>query len=190
MIKGFVLVGGLLAYVYYVSRDREMKENVVEKIVGSGSLKKNAAFCIAGGAGVLLGAEFMVSSATAIAAMFSIPETLIGLTIVAVGTSLPEIATTLTAAFKKMEGIALGNIIGSNIFNLLMVLGVSSVAGASVSDPMIINYSIPMMLLVSVMVVIFMRGQNDITRAEGTSLLLLYVIFIYLKFFVLSLIHI
>lgn len=184
-LKGAILVAMLLLYVYYLTKEKSLKGGIVERIIERESFRKGLVLCIIGGAGVILGAEFLINSSMSMAKSFSISETVIGLTLVAVGTSLPELATSVTAAYKRLQGIALGNIIGSNIFNLLMVLGVSAMVGTIVVESMILLYSIPMMLLLSALLVLFMRSGNKVGRFDGIALLLLYGFFLYLKIFLL-----
>ena len=184
-VKGAILVSMLLLYVYYLTKDKSLREGIVERIIKRESFPKGFALCILGGAGVIIGAELLINASMSVARSFSISETVIGLTLVAVGTSLPELATSLTAAYKRLQGIALGNIIGSNIFNLLMVLGVSSMVGTIVVENTLLIYSIPMMLLLTALLVLFMRAENKVGRYDGIALLLLYGFFLYLRLFVL-----
>jgi cation:H+ antiporter len=182
-VKGIILLAGLLGYIYYLSREKDLKENVIGKIMERGNLSKGMILCAAGAAGVLLGAEILIGSSIRIAESFGISEAVIGLTLVAVGTSLPELATSITAAVKKLEGIALGNIIGSNIFNLMMVMGASALAGTITADLSMLSQSVPVMILLSVILVILMKTENRLGRIEGVALLSLYAFFIYMKFF-------
>ncbi|UCD02638.1 MAG: calcium/sodium antiporter [Candidatus Aenigmatarchaeota archaeon] len=182
-VKGAILIIGLLFYIYYLSREKDFKQSVVERIIEKTNLSKGLIFSVIGGAGVLIGAELMVSASTNIATALSISETIIGLTIVAIGTSLPELATSVTAAIKRLEGIALGNIIGSNIFNLMMVMGASAIAGSMVIEPTLLLYSVPMMVLLSVLLVIFMKVENKLGRMDGAALLIIYAFFLYMRFF-------
>jgi len=182
-VLGTILVAGLFFYVYYLSKNKELKDGMIEKIIEKGKLKKDILLCVFGGAGVLVGAEFLVNSSTSIASSFNISETIIGLTLIAIGTSLPELATSLTAAFKKLEGIALGNIIGSNIFNLMMVMGISALGGSLtvVSEPL--TKSVPVMFLLSIILVFLMKSENKLGRVDGAALLAIYGFFIYIQFF-------
>ncbi|MCD6496560.1 MAG: calcium/sodium antiporter [Candidatus Aenigmarchaeota archaeon] len=182
-IKGAILVAGLLFYLYYIAHEKELKENIVEKIIDKQNLPKGMILCIIGGAGVLLGADMLVNSATHMAQGFGISDSVIGLTLIAVGTSLPELATSVTAAVKKLEGIAIGNIIGSNIFNLLMVMGASALVGTITVDSVVLMDSVPVMLLLSVILVLLMKTESNLGRLEGLLLLILYTFFIYLRFF-------
>jgi cation:H+ antiporter len=183
-IKGAILVAMLFFYVYYLIKNKSLQGGLVKKMIERESLRRGMVLCVVGGAGVIIGAELIITASVSLARTFSISETIIGLTIVAVGTSLPELATSVTAALKRLQGIALGNIIGSNVFNLLMVLGVSAIAGTIVVESMILIYSIPMMLLLTAILILLMRAENKLGRFDGTALLLLYAFFIYLKFFV------
>ncbi len=180
---GMLLIAGLAAYVYYLSKEQDFKNSIIEKVIEKTGLTKGLLLCLIGGAGVIIGAELVVRSGMSIASGFGVSDALIGLTMVAVGTSLPELATSLTAAVKKLEGIALGNIVGSNIFNLMMVMGAASLAGSITMDASLFAYSVPMMVLLSVMLVIFMKIKNDLDRNDGIALLVLYGFFMYLSFF-------
>lgn len=183
-IKGALLIATLLFYVYCLLRDRNLKENAVTKMIEKESLPKGLIFSVIGGIVVVIGANIMISSAINMAHFFNIPEMVIGLTIVAIGTSLPELATSVTAAMKKLEGIALGNIVGSNIFNLLMVLGATSIVGTIPMESSLLIYSIPIMIILTVLLVIFMRVENKLGRLDGIALLSIYILFLYLKFFI------
>ncbi len=182
-VKGTILIAGLLLYVYYLSKAKDFRQSIVKRMIEKTNLPKGLALSVIGSAGVLIGAELIVSASTGIAASFSISETVIGLTVVAVGTSLPELATSITAAMKRLEGIALGNIIGSNIFNLMMVMGASAIVGSIAIDSTLLVYSIPMMVLLSILLVIFMKVENKLGRMDGAALLVIYAFFIYMRFF-------
>lgn len=115
-----------------------------------------------------------VNSAAEIARHFGMSERFIGLTIVAIGTSLPELCTSLVALFRGEEDIAVGNVIGSNIFNILFILGIGSVL-----SPMGINVEsiIDLMILIVVSIGVLLFGFNDlkINKQEGTAMLLVYI---------------
>jgi cation:H+ antiporter len=182
-VIGMLLIAGLIAYVYYLSQEPDFKSSVIEKVIEQTSLPRGLLMCIIGGVGVIIGAELVVRSGTSIASSFGVSEALIGLTMVAVGTSLPELATSVTAAVKRLEGIALGNIVGSNIFNLMMVMGAAALVGNITMATSVIVYSVPMMVLLSAILVIFMKVKNDLDRNDGIALLILYGFFIYMGFF-------
>ena len=109
-----------------------------------------------------------------VARTLDIPETIIGLTIVAVGTSLPELATAVAAALKRQTDIALGNIIGSNIFNVLGILGATALVKPLTVPAGIADYDVWMLLGVTALLLVFAFSRARITRAEGVIFLILY----------------
>lgn len=131
-------------------------------------------FITAGLAGLIFGARFFVSGATQIAMKLGISDAVIGLTIVAGGTSLPELATSVVAALRREEDIAIGNIIGSNIFNILGILGVSGTITPLASEQ--ISYTdLFMMLGIALFLLPLMRTGYRIVRLEGAILLMIYI---------------
>lgn len=134
--------------------------------------------CIVGGsAAIVLGGNLVVDSASKIASVFGMSDNLIGLTIVAFGTSLPELVTSAVAAKKKEVGMALGNVIGSNIFNILMVLGVS---GAISPMGFTGENAIDLAVLIgfSVLVWLFCWGKQKLVRWQGAVMLVLYAAYV------------
>lgn len=181
-LKGWLLISGLFVYVYYLLREKGLRAGVKKRNVRN--LPRNVIISAIGAVAVIIGTQLVVMGSINIATYFSISDTIIGLTLVAVGTSLPEIAITITAALKRLEGIALGNIIGSNIFNILMVLGLSAALGTIAVDAAIMIYSIPVMILLTALLVVFMRVENRLSKLDGLALLLIYGFFLYTKFFI------
>jgi cation:H+ antiporter len=132
-------------------------------------------FLLLGLIGLPLGAQLLVESATEIAQMFGVPDTVIGLTLVALGTSLPELATTVMAALRKQADVALGNVIGSNLFNLLAIIGVASLIAPMRVDPGLLEFDIWVMLGASVLLLPFVYFKQDLGRVWGLVLSALYV---------------
>ncbi|QBY02492.1 calcium/sodium antiporter [Rhodophyticola sp. CCM32] len=128
--------------------------------------------------GLPLGASLLVESSTAIARAYGITETVIGLTLVAVGTSLPELATTVMAAIRKHADVALGNVIGSNMFNLLAIIGVSSLVGPIPVDSAFFTFDFWVMLGASLLLAPFVFLKLQMGRAIGMAFVALYVIYI------------
>lgn len=126
-LDGFILLIFFAGFLYYVYKQlkREPEKNEIQELKLSNS--KIWGLIIIGLAGLVIGGRLVVSSAVDMATAMGVSEKLIGLTIIAAGTSLPELATTVVAALKKNSDIAVGNIIGSNIFNIFFILGVSAV---------------------------------------------------------------
>lgn len=128
--------------------------------------------------GLPLGADLLVDNATIIARTYGISDTVIGLTLVAIGTSLPELATTVMAVFRKQADVALGNVIGSNMFNLLAIIGIASQFGPIPVDPEFLELDLWVMLGASLLLVPFVFLRFDITRVWGALLALLYVAYL------------
>jgi cation:H+ antiporter len=133
-------------------------------------------------AGVVWGADLMVKSGVALAKIFGISSWIIGVTVFAVGTSLPELAASLTAYFKKLPSISIGNIVGSNIFNVFFVLGIVALIRPIEIHPSILSFELPVMILFSFILLIFMRTGYRINRWEGVGLFLAYAAFIFFLF--------
>jgi cation:H+ antiporter len=131
-------------------------------------------FLIAGLIALPFGADYLVMGAVAIARDFGVSETVIGLTLVAVGTSLPELATSIIAAFKKQAEVAMGNIIGSNVFNLLGIIGITGLVGKLPVPPEMLHYDLWIMLGASLLIIPFILFKRDITRLVGLGLIALY----------------
>lgn len=134
--------------------------------------------------GLAIGASLLVDNAAIIAEDLGISKRVISITMVAVGTSIPEMATSVIAALKKETDISVGNIIGSNIMNILSVLGVTSIIGPIRVDAEIARFDIPWMLAVSGLLLLVMvpATRSRITRWEGMVMILIYLLYIYLIF--------
>lgn len=128
---------------------------------------------------IVLGAHLMVHSGVNLAKIFGISPWIIGLTVFAIGTSLPELAASLSAVFKKVPSISVGNIVGSNIFNILLVLSiVAFIKPVHIADASVRMFELPALILFSIVLFIFMRTHYKISRLEGLILLLGYAGFI------------
>ena len=135
-------------------------------------------FVVLGLVGLPLGANLLVDNATIIARTYGVSDTVIGLTLVAVGTSLPELATPVMAALRRQADVALGNVIGSNMFNLLAIIGVASLVGPIPVDPAFLKFDLWVMLGASILLVPFVYMRRDITRLWGMILTALYVVYL------------
>ncbi len=137
-------------------------------------------FMIVGGfAALYLGGKLTVDSAVNIANQFKISELLISSTIVAVGTSLPELVTSIVAMLKKEMGLSVGNIVGSNIFNIFFIMGVSAVI-SPLDVPVGINFDLIILIIATILLFIFMFSgkKHKLDRWEGIIFVLLYVVYI------------
>jgi cation:H+ antiporter len=135
-------------------------------------------FLALGLVGLPLGADLLVENASIIARQFGVSEAVIGLTLVALGTSLPELATTVMAALRRQADVALGNVIGSNMFNLLAIIGIATLVGPIPVTPEFLRFDLWVMLGSSLLLLPFVfRGWN-ITRAWGILLTALYLVYV------------
>ena len=173
-IEGIILLIILIAYVAHLIKSAKKSDNanVVEK--PKFTLPYSILFIIIGLAGIVIGGDLVVNSASDIAIAFGMSETLVGLTIVAIGTSLPELVTSLTALKKGENQLVIGNVIGSNIFNILFVLGASSaITAISLDSSMLID--VTFMVFVTVLCFIFGKTQDKFDRKEGAILVALFI---------------
>lgn len=173
-LDGFILMLFFLVFIYYlISMARNKIEN--EKDEETISMKKAIIFTIVGLIGIILGSNFVVDSASAIAQALGVSERLISLTIIALGTSLPELVTSVTATRKGEFDIAIGNVVGSNIFNIGMVIGIPVTLFGGIGS---IAFSyIDLIIMVVSAVLLFMFSFNDykISKREGIIFLLLFL---------------
>lgn len=133
--------------------------------------------------GIVWGADLMVKGGVTLAKVFGVSPWVIGITVFAIGTSLPELVASLTASFKKVSSISVGNIVGSNIFNILFVLGIVALIRPINVSPSILKFEFPILFLFSGLLFIVMRTGYKITRREGITMFLGYVVFIFSLFF-------
>ena len=176
-IDGLVLLGFFLIFMRYTfaiarSGNAEEEETKIKEM----PIWKSALFIAGGLAGLIYGGQLFVDGASGIASSLGVSESIIGLTIVAGGTSLPELATSVTAALKKNPGIAIGNVIGSNLFNILFVLGCSAtISPLSMGG---IN-NVDMAVLIGSAILFWLVGwffkKRTITRVEGALLVICYI---------------
>jgi len=185
--KGLVLVGVLIAILVWTLRQAQTHrtmdvhvdiEEAVEGADPDMPWWKIIALLFVGLIGLPLGAEILVRSATSIATQFGVSEAVIGLTLVAIGTSLPELATTVMAAIRKQADVALGNVIGSNMFNILAIVGLSSFLGEIPVEARVMQVDIWVMAGASVLLGYFVLRARDITRLWGVFLIALYVVYL------------
>ena len=181
--EGLIFIICIIGYVYfsiYYSR----KKNKVSDIGHNGKTYHWSVallLIIISSVGLDIGSHLLVKSASNIALSFQIEERIIAITVLAFGTSLPELATSAIAAFKKEMDISVGNIIGSNIFNILGVLGVSSMINNIEINENFINFDIYWMLGISFLLFafVFFFKRSKINRIEGIILFLIYIVYVY-----------
>jgi len=179
-LEGIVLFAGSIVYTVWVVRKSRREATTGPSPHGRSLSLPIALLLVGAGVGLLvIGSHWFVEGASTIARLLGVSELMIGLTIVAVGTSLPEIATSVVASLRKERDIAVGNLIGSNLFNLLFVLGLAttiSPEGFEVSDE-VQQFDLPVMVAVAVIVLPIFYTAGSVSRLEGLLLLLLYCSF-------------
>ncbi len=184
--EGFVfivLLGLLTLYLIQKSRKQELLSKEVN--VNSISLFKLSFYLVSGGTFLYFGSHFLVNGASGLAREIGLSERIISVSIVAFGTSVPELAASIIAALKKQKDLSIGNLIGSNIFNVLAVLGITSmVKPIAVLDESLITNDIWWMLGISVLLypLMFLFKKDHFGRVEGLVLLMVYTIYILFLF--------
>lgn len=178
-IDGLVLISFFVIFVVYIvgiAREGFFEPKTKIKEIGTGL---SFLYILLGLAGLTLGGKWVIEGAVQIATVLGVSQSFIGLTIIAVGTSLPELATSAVAAFKKNADIAVGNVVGSNIFNLFWVLGLSSIIRPLPFEPSM-NIDIGMVILASFALFIFMfvGKERFLERWQGVFFVLAYVVYI------------
>jgi cation:H+ antiporter len=159
----------------------EMTEEIQEH-ERPGSLPRQLFLFLLGVAGVVISSKILIEGAVNIAHVIKIPEIFIGLTIIAVGTSLPEIATCIVACRKGHGDIAVGDIIGANILNLLWIIGTAALAKPLAIDHREIIFMFPFMILINLVLLLFARMGYRLTKWKAVVLLALYALYIALTF--------
>lgn len=180
---GLVLLAFFTAFLFYIYRltRQEQSDKVglaVETVSISHSLLKSWVMVFVGMAGLVIGGKWIVDGAVAFATSFGVSEALIGLTVVAIGTSLPEMATSVVAAYKKNVDIAVGNIVGSNIFNIFWILGVSSIIQPLPFSPdLTTDLKITFVVTLALFLTLFVGKKHILERWQGVAFVLLYVFY-------------
>ncbi|MFK7952979.1 MAG: calcium/sodium antiporter [Ekhidna sp.] len=178
-----LLVMFVLFLIYIFMNLKRNPEAEVEDIEIHGSLKTTI-MLVLGVVGLVFGGQLIVDNAITIAKVYGVSDKLIGLTIIAAGTSLPELATSAVAAFHKKSDLAVGNIVGSNIFNLLLVLGTTSVIHAPLMFNPALNTDLYFIMFGTLMLFVFMftMGKYKLDRAEGIIYILCFLAYSYYLF--------
>lgn len=172
---GLVLLAFFIIFMYYIFSIAKTSENKTNKDLAQLSNSKSVLYILLGLTGLVLGGTWIVNGAVTISAQYGVSEYLIGLTVVAVGTSLPELATSAVAAYKKNTDIAIGNVVGSNIFNIFWVLGISAVIKPLPFQPAG-NSDIAMTIFASLLLFAFLFAgkKHLLEKWQGVLFLLLY----------------
>jgi cation:H+ antiporter len=184
-LEGLALIAMVIAYLAFILWTAKEEGTVVlgeyeefaREAVGlaAWTSARDIGLIAMGVAGLVLGAFAIRESAIAIAESMGISELVIGLTLVSIGTSLPELATCVVAAWRREADIAVGNVLGSNVFNLTAVLGITSTITPMDISPAVLQLDFPAVMIISVLLVPIVRADSPIRRREGFLLLAAYV---------------
>lgn len=182
ILSGIFYFSALLFFLIFIIKKSKNVEQNDDFDVESYSLIKSICLFLLGSLALYFGADFFIEGAVNIASSLGVSERIISLSLVAIGTSIPELAASLVAAFKKQNGIALGNLIGSNIFNILAVLGLTSIfIDVSVVDRDLVDKDIIWMLGFAIIIfpLLKMGKKNMLGKKEGFIILLFFLAYLY-----------
>ncbi len=181
-IDGFVLLSFFVIFLYYtfgISKVEKSPDSETSDQPDSKTLSLAIILILAGLAGLVLGGKWVVDGAIAFAQYFGVSEAIIGLTVVAIGTSLPELATSVVAVMKREVDIAVGNIIGSNIFNVFLILGISaSINPLPFSQGLMSDVFVAIFAAAILFIFMFIRKRHTLERWQGVILVFLYVVYV------------
>lgn len=181
---GAILLAGMMGYLLYTFFEARKDMKRIADLLGDDpeaidlekdTRVKDALLVVGGIAGLAIGAKLMVDSAVVIAEYFKISQLVIGISIVAIGTSLPELATSMVASYRGESDISVGNVIGSNIFNVLLVLGVVALVSPLEVGADAVRIDLWVMMAISIGIWPFLRTGHRLSRPEGAILLLVYI---------------
>lgn len=184
--EGILFILILCTYLFLIIRQsrrdvlaakKEQEEEIPD--APSKQIWKDVGFIIIGCIGLYFGSEWFVGSAKDLALSLGIEERVVGLTVVALGTSLPELVTAAVASYKGQTDLALGNLMGSNIFNILSILGITSIIQEVHVHVDILNKDIIWMLMITLMILPLMVMRREVGRVDGFILLIVYTVYIY-----------
>lgn len=185
--EGILFIVILLLYLFFIIRQSRKNIKATNKILNKDEIPdtpakqiwKDIVFILIGCVGLYFGSEWFVNSAKDLALNLGVEERVVGLTIVALGTSLPELSTAAVASYKGHTDLAIGNLMGSNIFNILSILGITSIIHEIPVHIDILNKDIIWMLLVTLIILPLMITRREVGRVDGFILMAIYVIYVY-----------
>lgn len=178
--EGVVLIGFFLVFLYYIfSIAKQSTGTAAVEVMPVISTSRSIAMIGLGLAGLVVGGKWIVDGATTIAMQFGVSEALIGLTVVAIGTSLPELATSAVAAYKRNVDIAVGNVVGSNIFNIFWILGISAtMSPLPFSRALTFDVVVAVAATLILFMALFVGKRHTLERWQGVVLVTAYVAYV------------
>lgn len=185
-IAGIVLIAAYLIYLWILikAQKNNSKNNIGIDIKEKKSFNnKNVFWLIIGLIGLIIGCRLLVYSGVELARIANIPEILVGLFALGIGTSAPELVVTLTSAMKKLHGLSFGTVLGSNVFNILIGIGIPSLFVNIPIDPLSVTFDAPVMIFVTALLLILARRKMKLTRYAGLALMIVYIIYIIMRIY-------
>jgi cation:H+ antiporter len=186
--EGLVFVLILSAFTFWLVRKSRIEgkalqaEAEIPDEAPKNSILKDILFIVLGLAGLYFGSDWLVSSVVIIAENFGISEKVISVSVVAFGTSVPELVTSAVAAFRKETDISIGNLIGSNIFNIFAILGITALVHPLSINPSVMTFDVFFMIGIALLLLPFMVFGKKVGRFKGLVLILFYSVYIYISF--------
>ncbi|MEM7108007.1 MAG: calcium/sodium antiporter [Bacteroidota bacterium] len=185
--EGIFFVVLLAVYTFLIIRKSRRENKAIRDLEDELSIPnrkgrgvwKDVLFMLAGLAGLYYGSDWFVGGAKELALYLGVSERVIGITVLALGTSLPELVTAIVASIKKETDLALGNLMGSNIFNILSILGITSIIQDIHVSETIINHDVTIMLAITLLILPLMLYKRSLGRLSGAILLLTYIVYTY-----------
>jgi cation:H+ antiporter len=193
-VVGVILIIAYIIYLYILIRSQktESKEKITnvedenfveEKVTKDRSRNKNLLLTFTGLLGLIIGSRILVLSGVEIGEITHVPQMIIGLFALAIGTSMPELVVTLRSAMKRMYGLSIGTVLGSNIFNILIGIGIPSLFVTIPVDKLSISFDAPVMILVTALLIILSYKKSKISRIGGIILLSVYVTYVAVRIY-------
>ena len=175
-IDGIVFIAFFIIFLYYTFGISKVSGENTDLEIKEMSYMKSSLYIIGGLLGLVFGGKWIVDGAIKIAEGFNVSQSLIGLTVVAIGTSLPELATSAVAAYKKQSDIAIGNVVGSNIFNIFWILGLSAVINPlPFSKDSVIDIIMTIVASLILFLIMFIGKKHTVERWQGVIMILIYI---------------
>lgn len=187
-ITGIVLIVVYIGYIWILIKAQKKYYTYKNpnKIARKPINHKNILFAIVGLIGLIVGCRILVYSGVELARIANIPEMIIGLFALAIGTSAAELTVAITSARKKMCSLSLGTVLGSNIFNILLGVGIPALIINIPVEPLSVIFDAPVLIFVTILLLIFMKSNLEISRAEGIILMGIYAIYAIIRIFILT----
>ncbi|GAB4307951.1 MAG: calcium/sodium antiporter [Methanobacteriaceae archaeon] len=188
-ITGIILISIYAFYLYILIKKQQkyFKDHEKTKTADAKSLNyKIILLTIISFLALIISARILVFSAVEIASLAQIPEIIVGLFGLAIGTSMAELVVTVASARKNMCSLAVGTVLGSNIFNILIGIGVPALFVKIPVEPLSILIDAPVLIIITIILLLFMRSKMELSRLEGLTLILIYVVYAFLRIFLLN----